>query len=197
MKDIIELYFNDPDMLVIRSAYENIRNSHMEIGFRSEKINGKDVHKINRDIVISIQRFHEGVITNLVFSNGQAFRLELLDNEIIPYYSDYIEIRYIISGHLVLDVEGQKAVFKEGDVCFIHSKAYHHEIVSESYSPSSIVLRYREDASVEERERINTSVFNLLDDCPEPWEFCLYEYEPYMERPLAKVSGSCIYQAES
>ena len=72
-----------------------------------------------------------------------------------------------------------------------------HEIVSESYSPSSIVLRYREDASVEERERINTSVFNLLDDCPEPWEFCLYEYEPYMERPLAKVSGSCIYQAES
>ena len=132
MKDIIELYFNDPDMLVIRSDYENIKNSYMEIGFRSEKINGKDVHKINRDIVISIQRFHEGVITNLVFSNGQAFRLELLDNEIIPYYSDYIEIRYIISGHLVLDVEGQKAVFKEGDVCFIHSKAYHHEIVSES-----------------------------------------------------------------
>ena len=134
MKDIIDLYFNDPDMLVIRSDYESIRNSDVRLGFYSEKINNKDFHKISRDIVISIQRFHEGIITNLVFSNGQAFKLELLDSEIIPYYSDYIEIRYIISGHLALDIEGQKTLFKEGDVCFIHSNAYHRELVRDSDS---------------------------------------------------------------
>ena len=132
MKDIIDLYFNDPEMHVIRSPYESIRSSFTELGFISEKIDDRDVHKITRDIVISVQKFHEGIITNLVFSNGQAFRLELLDSEIIPYYSDYIEIRYIVSGQLTMDVEGQKTAFSEDDVCFIHSKAYHHEILQES-----------------------------------------------------------------
>ncbi len=129
---MVELFFADPEIRVIRSNYENIKSGHMELGFTSQKINNKDFHKITRDIVIYIQKFHDGVMTNLIFSNGQAFRIELMDSDIIPYYSDYIEIRYIISGHLMLDVEGQKTMFKEGDVCFIHSNAYHHEIVSES-----------------------------------------------------------------
>ncbi len=132
MKDIIDLFFNDPDVKTISVNYDSIRNSSMDLGFYSEIINNKDVHKISRDIVISIQKFKEGVITNLVFSNGQMFKLELLDSEIIPYYSDYIEIRYIISGHLVLNVEGQKVIFHEKEVSFIHSNAYHNEILEES-----------------------------------------------------------------
>ena len=132
MKDIIDLYFNDPMAHTIRTDYENIRNAAMELGFTSQILNGKDIHKITRDIVISVQKFQNGVITNLVFSDGQAVRLELNDQEIIPYYSDYIEIRYIVSGYLTLEVEGQKTVFNENDVCFIHSMAYHREIPEES-----------------------------------------------------------------
>ena len=132
MKNFIDLCFHDPDVRIIRSDYSSIKNSQMELGFYSEEVDGKDVHRITRDIVISIQRFHKGVITNLVFSNGQMFKLELLDSEIVPYYSDYIEIRYIISGHLLLDIEGQKTEFHENDVCFIHSKAYHQEILQDS-----------------------------------------------------------------
>ncbi|MBR6569225.1 MAG: hypothetical protein IKK75_02110 [Clostridia bacterium] len=68
-----------------------------------------------------------------------------------------------------------------------------HETVSEDYAPSSFVLRYREGLSDEEIERIYTDVFRLLDDWPEGWEFCLYDYEPSMFKPLSKVEGSCIY----
>ena len=132
MKDYIDLYFNDPDVKIIRAYYDAIRNARMDLGFYSESVSNKDVHKISRDIVVSVQNFHDGIITNLVFSNGQMFKLELLDSEIIPYYSDYIEIRYIISGHLSLDIEGQKVLFQENDICFIHSKAYHQEILQES-----------------------------------------------------------------
>lgn len=132
MKEFFETYFSDPEIRSIRSNYESIKNGFSELGFTSMQINNKDVHRITRDIVIYVQKFHDGVMTNLIFSNGQTFRIELQDTDIIPYYSDYIEIRYIISGHLMLDVEGQKTAFREGDVCFIHSNAYHYEIVSES-----------------------------------------------------------------
>ena len=132
MKDIIDLFFNDPLARLIKTDYSSIKNAAMELGFTSQIINGKDVHKITRDIVISVQKFQKGTITNLVFSDGQAVRLELNDQEVIPYYSDYIEIRYIVSGFLALEVEGQKTVFNENDVCFIHSMAYHREIPEES-----------------------------------------------------------------
>ena len=70
-----------------------------------------------------------------------------------------------------------------------------HEQVNESYAPSSFVLRYTDGLSREECSRIYGCVFRLLDDWPTDWEFCLYEYEPAMEKVLAKVPGACIYDA--
>ncbi len=132
MKDLIRLYFNDPEVHIIQSKYEDIKDSDLVSGFYSETIDGKDVHKISEDIVISVQNFSDGILTNLIFSNGKVAKLQLLDNEIYPYYSDYIELRYIIEGFLYLDIEGQSVRFDEGDVCFIHSKALHHELLNES-----------------------------------------------------------------
>lgn len=132
MKNILDHYFNDPTIHVIKASYNDIKSSVLEMGFNSEIIDNKDFHKLTRDIVLSVQKFEDNKLTNLVFSNNQAFRLELSDIEIIPYYSDYIEIRYIVSGSLVLNIENQILSFSEGDVCLIHSKAYHHEIISDS-----------------------------------------------------------------
>lgn len=66
----------------------------------------------------------------------------------------------------------------------------------EDYSPSSFVLRYTGDASDEQRLDIYDKVFRLLDDWPTDWEFCLYDYQPSMEKPLQRVPGSCIYDAQ-
>ncbi len=68
------------------------------------------------------------------------------------------------------------------------------EIAQESYSPSSFVLRFRQDADPQLCEEIYDKVFRLLDDWPEDWEFCLYTYEDSMAKPLGRVEGSCIWK---
>lgn len=70
-----------------------------------------------------------------------------------------------------------------------------HEKLSTEFARSAFVLRYVQDASQEDMARIYDCVFCLLDDWPVDWEFSLYDYEPSMEKPLQKVSGSCIYDA--
>lgn len=72
-----------------------------------------------------------------------------------------------------------------------------HEKASDSYTPSSFILRFTEDATEEEQEDIYDSVFRLLDDWPVDWEFCLYVYEASMQKPLARVPGACIYDTAS
>lgn len=72
-----------------------------------------------------------------------------------------------------------------------------HEKASDSYAPSSFILRFTDDATDEEQEDIYDSVFRLLDDWPVDWEFCLYVYEASMQKPLARIPGACIYDAAS
>lgn len=132
INSVISDLFEDQSIRIINAKYADIRNGELDVGFLSAVVDGNEVHRITRDFVVSVQQFHEGIMTNLVFSDGQPLKLELEDREIIPYYSDYIELRYIISGELALEVEGKQDIFKEGDVCFIHSKAYHREIPEKS-----------------------------------------------------------------
>ncbi len=70
-----------------------------------------------------------------------------------------------------------------------------HETVNESYATSSFVLRYKIGTTEEEQGEIYDEIFRYLDDYPVDWEFALYDYEPSMEKPLAKVPGACIYEA--
>ncbi len=132
MKEILDLFYNDPNVHIVRARYEDISNSGLISGFRSELIGGKDYHKLTEDIAISVQNFHEGTLTNLIFSDGQVLKLELLDTEITSYYSDYIELRYIIEGTLILSVEHKHVEFSRGTVCFIHPNALHHELIDGS-----------------------------------------------------------------
>ena len=124
--------FSDSSVRVISAKYDDIKDGGLNVGFVTATVDGNEVHRITKDIVISIQRFKDGVITNLVFSEGQPLKLELQDREIIPYCSDYIELRYLISGELVLEFEEGEARFQEGDVCFIHSMSRHREIPDRS-----------------------------------------------------------------
>lgn len=78
----------------------------------------------------------------------------------------------------------------------IHQVYLVHEVANKDYEPSSFVLRYREGTAEEECGRIYDCIFRLLDDWPTDWEFCLYDYEPSMEKPLAAVAGACIYDAD-
>ncbi len=68
-----------------------------------------------------------------------------------------------------------------------------HEQANEEYTPSSFILRYTDDATAEQRDEIYDKVFRLLDDWPTDWDFCLYDYEPSMEKPLSRVHDACIF----
>ena len=132
MKEIIKAFYNDPSIHIISSYYNDFKDAAFDMGFRSTIINDRDYHSITRDIVMSIQQFKNNKLTNLVFSHEQPYKLELADKEIAPYYSDYIEIKYIVEGQLYLNIESAECSFNEGDVCFIHSRAFHQELLDKS-----------------------------------------------------------------
>lgn len=116
----------------LKLSYKQLVECNYDIGFTSIIEDGKDFHKLTKDIVLSVMKFHDQALTNLVFSNKQPIRLHLVDKEIIDYYSDYIELRYILTGHLAVEIEGNTHHFYENEVLFIDSMAYHKESIDNS-----------------------------------------------------------------
>lgn len=127
------LQSDDADIeYAVSMSYDHMNQLGLDLGFCSEIHNGKDYHKVTRPIVLSCQKFQKGTLINQMFSNGKDFRIRLADRSIIPYYSDYIEIRYVIRGYLELEIEGETASFQENEICFINSSAYHCESIQNS-----------------------------------------------------------------
>ena len=116
----------------LKMTYKQLNACDMDFDFISVIQDGKDFHKITQDLCISYQKFHNGHLTNLFFSYDQPVHLDLGDTELVSYYSDYIELRYIISGHLTVEIEGEIAHFHENELCFINSMAYHRESIQDS-----------------------------------------------------------------
>lgn len=116
----------------LKMTYEELNACDMDFDFISVIQNGRDFHKITRDICISFQKFSKGRLTNLFFSNQHPIHLDLNDTELVSYYSDYIELRYLLSGHLEVEIEGETALFQEHEICFINSMAYHRESIQNS-----------------------------------------------------------------
>lgn len=112
--------------------YDYLSKGILDIGFKSEVINGKDYHQVTRDITVSFQKFQNNSLINMFYTSGQPMYVELEDREVIPYYSDFIEWRYILSGYLVMEFEGERAVFQENEICFINSSAQHRESIADS-----------------------------------------------------------------
>lgn len=82
---------------------------------------------------MSFNRFENNRQTNVVFEKGGApIRLELTDTELSSYYCEYIELRYVMTGHLYVEIEGEKIRFDEGEICFINSVANRREILSDT-----------------------------------------------------------------
>lgn len=77
----------------------------------------------------------------------------------------------------------------------IHQVYLVRENTESGFTPSSFVLRYPEGTPEEEQCRIYDCVFRLLDDWPEDHDFCLYDYDSAMKKPLDEVPGSCIYDS--
>ena len=127
----IRSYYSSPSRL-LKISYSDLVACNLDIGFTSEFIDGKDYHKITRDISLSVMHFDNDHIINLLFCNGNPIRIELTDREIVSYCLDYIELRYIISGHLEVEIENTIECFEENEICFIDSKAYHRELVDSS-----------------------------------------------------------------
>ncbi len=116
----------------LKMTYAELNACDLDFDFTSVIRNGRDFHQIKRDICLSYQKFHNGHLTNLFFSHLTPIHLELDDAELVSYYSDYIELRYILFGQLEVEIEGEIAHFAENEICFINSMAYHRESIKNS-----------------------------------------------------------------
>ena len=116
----------------LKLSYEELIQCDLDAGFRSEYRNEKDFHCLTQNIAVSFMQFHGGDLTTMVFSNGHPLRLDFDDGEIVPYYSDYIELRYIIRGELEVEFESERARFHAREFSFISSSSYHRESVAAS-----------------------------------------------------------------
>lgn len=132
--NITEEMYNIPVDLEhnLNMSYAQLNECQMDFDFSSVIQDGKDFHQLKKPLCISYQQFHDRKLTNLFFAGNQPIRLELSDSSLTSYYSDYIELRYIISGNLTVEIEGEIAHFVKDEICFINSMAYHKESIQES-----------------------------------------------------------------
>lgn len=116
----------------LKMNYNQLQEFGLDTGFTSATKDGKDIHLITREIAISFMHFQNGLLSNMMFAQGLPVYLDY-DDEIAAYYSDYIEIRYILNGTLVVEFENKTVEFHEGEICFINSMAYHRESIPQSH----------------------------------------------------------------
>ena len=132
LAQFVTYYFQNCNRVIERS-YSQMLLNQLDIGFTSVFQDGNDFHQLTRDLVVSFNRFQNNRQTNVVFEKGgNSIRLELTDPELDSYYTTYIELRYIISGHLYVEIEGEKKEFREGDICFISSTVNRREILKDA-----------------------------------------------------------------
>lgn len=116
---------------IFHMTFDHLNQGNYDTGFQTVQIHGKDHHQLTRDITLTMQTFREGNLVNILFSKGEPMHVQL-DDEITPYYSDYIECRYVLEGHLALEFDGELEYFNENEICFITSSACHRESISNS-----------------------------------------------------------------
>lgn len=117
---------------ILHIHYEQLNKSMLDIGFKSVFIDGVDYHQVTRDITISMQTIRNHVLINTLYINGNPIKVHLEDEEVAPYYSNYIECRYVVTGHFEMEIDGEIAAFEENEVCFITSSALHRELLTSS-----------------------------------------------------------------
>ena len=76
-----------------------------DIGFYSTFEDGIDHHHVTRDITVSMQQFHDNELTNILFQQGNPLRIRLTEEDVAPYYSDYLEWRFILEGHFEMEID--------------------------------------------------------------------------------------------
>ena len=116
----------------ISISYEQLSQSLLDVGYRSVFIDGVDYHEVTRDISVAVHSIKDRKLTNTLYINGSPIKVCLEDDDIAPYYSNYIECRYVVTGDFAMEIDGEIAHFSENELCFISSSALHREYLKES-----------------------------------------------------------------
>ena len=127
-----KLFPVEPAEETLHISYQQLTKSLLDIGFKSVFIDGVDYHQVTRDITVSMQAIEDHILRNTLYINGHPIQIQLEDSEITPYYSNYIECRFVLNGHFEMEVEGEIATFEENEVCFMSSTAIHRECLATS-----------------------------------------------------------------
>lgn len=155
----VENYYRTTDRVIERS-YSQMLLNQLDTGFTSLLRDGKDFHQLTRDLVVSFNRFRDSQQTNIVFeTGGSPVRLELTDTELSSYYSDYIELRYVMSGQLYVEIEGETIRFEAGDICFINSNVSRREILADT---EGLLININMDKTVFTEAYMNSIGLNAL-----------------------------------
>jgi len=186
IQDQITDYYVRPERCM-RGYYLQIVATKPDIGFRSIQKNGKDFHQLTREIALSVNKIHNSHMTNLCFCEGNPIRLELNDTELISYYSDYIELRYILSGHLEVEIENETVYFEENDLSFINSMAYHRESIQNS---DCMLLNINIDRNVLNEAFLNSIELSALQRFLRTNILMRGEQQHYLK--FTPATGSCM-----
>lgn len=118
--------------IVLENSYLELSQGMFDIGFYSTFSNGIDYHHITRDITVSVQKIEKNKLYNMVYNNGSPMQIILSQKDYLPYLTDYIEWKYILSGHYRIRLDDEAADFHEGELCFFSNSTLHQEILNES-----------------------------------------------------------------
>lgn len=99
----------------------------------TEEKNGVSCHHITTDLMISILKYHynDNVKINM-YVNYLPYSHQFPDDEIPLHYNDFIELTYVLQGHVTIELNGARHTFCENEIYMINPNFFFRELKKES-----------------------------------------------------------------
>ncbi len=102
--------------------------------------------------------------------------------------SEYLE------GNMMNELKELLANLDDGSIYQVYIVRKH---ITESFTCSPVIVRFRKDAKYESANEIMHRIFQYLDTVPNDWQFSLFEYDSVKNVPFKKVKDSLIYTGKN
>ncbi|MBQ9005551.1 MAG: helix-turn-helix domain-containing protein [Atopobiaceae bacterium] len=127
----VDRYFSETRAR-LKIGYEDLGELGFDAGFAEYDEDGVERQLLTRDISTSAQRYGNTHVEVALFSGSSLVVLEFPTEVDRLLACDFLQVRYVISGTLVLEFNGRREEFSRGEVCLINLRTPYRELRRES-----------------------------------------------------------------
>jgi len=110
-------------------TYEQLSALNFDVGIRLDREGEIERRVLTRPIVVTAQRFERDGLSVVVFSGTSPVVLRFPAAEVKPATQDYVQLRYVLEGNLLVGLEDEEACFGRSEACLLGSNVTYREVV--------------------------------------------------------------------